>query len=434
MELREPKKKRHVRLGNQMPLPIGLGKKEWPVYEAYLTPMGCSVLQQQDMIELNSMGCFGKGSLSRGFPSFGKARYGAPPIIRNRQWICRQEWLRQFNELSMKSVDSEEGICELSQSEIDKDINCLDDPTKESASPPNIIEVETNSATLKKCDKQKEINKEVEIDKEIEIVTANVNSTKENNIEIIEVDECKTDESEEKPVENQDFTFTEDDICFGNSNTSIENKLLVLPDSDSETENYFKEIKPKIEYETCPVLEALNLTFEETFFLLFGLGCLNLYDYSGETLSIDAAWYHFRKMDQNFVQKYVVYHYFRSKGWVVKPGLKYGGDFLLYKQGPSFYHASYIVLIDVLDADTLIRDETKCTPRTWNDLLGLERLSETAAKEILFAQVLWPSSASQSFDLMPVDVIFEFSVKELLWRRVNPKHNKDIEEDDDDSS
>lgn len=427
MDLREPKKKRNVKLKKQIPLPIRLNKNEWHVYVAYLTPTGSCVLHEQDMIELQSMGCFGKGSLSRGFPSFGKARYGAPPVIRNRQWIRRKEWLKQFSELNIKSTDSEESVRKLPQSEIDREISCLDDSMKENTSPPDIIEVESNSVTSEKSDKQKEI------DKEIEIVSAKINTDEKNNIEIIEVDECsKTDKTEELCI---DFSFKEDDIYPGDSsNTDVENKLLVLPDSDSETENYFKEIKPKIEDESCPVLESVNLTFEETFFLLFGLGCLNLYDCDGDLLSIDTAWYHFRKMDENFLQKYVVYHYFRSKGWVVKPGLKYGGDFLLYKQGPSFYHASYIVLIDVLDANTLIRDETKCTRKTWNNLLGLERLSETAAKEILFAQVLWPSSASQPFELVSVDVLSEFSVKELLWRRLNPKHNKDIDEDDDDSS
>lgn len=32
-----------------------------------------------------------------------------------------------------------------------------------------------------------------------------------------------------------------------------------------------------------------------------------------------------------------------------------------------------------------------------------------------------------------MDILSEFSVRELLWRRWNPKHNKDVEEEDDDS-
>lgn len=56
---------------------------------------------------------------------------------------------------------------------------------------------------------------------------------------------------------------------------------------------------------------------------------------------------------------------------------------VLYKQGPPFYHASYIVIIDILDGDALVTDQNKCMRKlTWNSLLGLERLSETAAKVI----------------------------------------------------
>lgn len=54
---------------------------------------------------------------------------------------------------------------------------------------------------------------------------------------------------------------------------------------------------------------------------------------------------------------------------------------VLYKEGPPFYHASYIVIVEVVDADSLILDSTTSTRSvTWNSLFGLERLSETAAK------------------------------------------------------
>ena len=145
-----------------------------------------------------------------------------------------------------------------------------------------------------------------------------------------------TDNSQGKSMESEeknflaDFNLKENDVCFADNNTDVQNKLLVLPDSDSETENYLKEIKPKIECESFPIQETLHLTCEETFFLLYGLGCLNLIDFDGNLLDIDSAWHIFCKTDKNFVSKYVVYHYFRSKGWVVKPGLKYGGDFCKY--------------------------------------------------------------------------------------------------------
>ena len=42
-----------------------------------------------------------------------------------------------------------------------------------------------------------------------------------------------------------------------------------------------------------------------------------------------------------FIIKYAVYHHFRSLGWVVRGGLKFSVDYLLYKRGPVFSHAEF---------------------------------------------------------------------------------------------
>ncbi|CAK9828092.1 tRNA-splicing endonuclease subunit Sen2 [Anthophora retusa] len=398
MNLREPKKKRHVKLKNQLPFPIVLcGKNEWTTYTAHLTDLGSCVIDPNEIVAIHSMGFFGKSSLSRGLPSFNKVQ--TPVVVKNRQWLRRQGWLKQFNKLSMepngKQTNVEENKEKLHSIQLDEnDMKLPSDRRKEST--PDIIEKDASSVPSLKCKNNPKSDEEVKVD-----------------------------------YENLNFTFDGNNVCY-TSEADVQTELLILPDSDSETESYLKNIKPKIESESFPVQETLHLTFEETFFLLYGIGCLNLIDFDGNLLDVDHAWHLFCKTDQNFIPKYVVYHYFRSKGWVVKPGLKYGGDFLLYKQGPPFYHASYIVVIDTVDGDSLIRNEAECMHKlTWNNLLGLERLSETAAKEILFAQVLWPSSASQN--LSNVDILPEFSVRELLWRRWHPKYNRNVEEEDDDS-
>ena len=53
---------------------------------------------------------------------------------------------------------------------------------------------------------------------------------------------------------------------------------------------------------------------------------------------------------------------------------------MLYKEGPPFFHASYIVIVEVVDADSLLMNPALSTRSTWNSLFGLQRLSETAAK------------------------------------------------------
>lgn len=103
--------------------------------------------------------------------------------------------------------------------------------------------------------------------------------------------------------------------------------LLVLPDSDSDYEGYLNNVCPRLEKEQFPIRETLHLTLEEAFFLSFGLGCLQVIDLFGNCLSLGGMWQLFCKSQKDFIQKYVTYHYFRSKGWVVKPGIKFGGDF-----------------------------------------------------------------------------------------------------------
>ncbi|KAK0264957.1 tRNA splicing endonuclease subunit sen2 [Friedmanniomyces endolithicus] len=49
--------------------------------------------------------------------------------------------------------------------------------------------------------------------------------------------------------------------------------------------------------------------------------------------------------DNHFLLNYVVYHHFRSLGWVVRPGLKFGADYMLYNRGPVFSHAEFAVII-----------------------------------------------------------------------------------------
>ncbi|CAG8524278.1 199_t:CDS:2, partial [Scutellospora calospora] len=79
------------------------------------------------------------------------------------------------------------------------------------------------------------------------------------------------------------------------------------------------------------IQEHLHLTTEEAFFLNFGLGCLEIYDTNDDSP--------LTKLDNPFIIRYVAYHYFRSLGWVVKGGMKFGCDYVLYEKGPVFKHA-----------------------------------------------------------------------------------------------
>nr|CAD7392357.1 unnamed protein product [Timema cristinae] len=209
---------------------------------------------------------------------------------------------------------------------------------------------------------------------------------------------------------------------------SVEEKVLVVPDSDSEDENFLDHISPRIEPEVFPVREMLHLTLEEAFFLSYALGCLQVLDLFGNTLTVVDTWGLFSESQKDFVQKYVAYHHFRSKGWVVKPGLKFGGDFLLYKQGPMFYHASYIVLVEVIKVEDQTRDIVLSRRAlTWTRLIGYNRVAEASGKEVLVCQVVWPSVPTIDSPAL----LSHFSVAEVLLRRwISSQEREDQDKDE----
>ncbi|KXJ11368.1 tRNA-splicing endonuclease subunit Sen2 [Exaiptasia diaphana] len=173
------------------------------------------------------------------------------------------------------------------------------------------------------------------------------------------------------------------------------------------------------------VFEHLQLTLEEAFFLSYGLGCLNVYDDNKKALSIGDLWREFSQVKKNFIPCYIAYHYYRSKGWVPKCGIKYGTDFVIYKEGMPFYHSSYSVIVQVADQDSLEPVMTDvCTPYTWAGATGLNRVSEHAAKEIMICYVLLPSGITEKELCLPC-CIPRFKVQEVVLRRWIPERSRE---------
>jgi tRNA-splicing endonuclease subunit Sen2 len=71
------------------------------------------------------------------------------------------------------------------------------------------------------------------------------------------------------------------------------------------------------------------LNVKKAFFLCFGLGCLSVSSSTSITksLSISELWKIFTEYDSEFPFKYAVYHKLRSKGWILKNGIKYGCEY-----------------------------------------------------------------------------------------------------------
>ena len=167
------------------------------------------------------------------------------------------------------------------------------------------------------------------------------------------------------------------------------------------------------------IADCLRLELYEAFFLSYGLGCLIVNDCDSDNeMSIDDMWHKFSKVDTEFPHKYAVYHHFRSKGWVVKNGCKFGADFLLYKDGPPFYHASYSVWIRCF-ARNEGKHSSNINPRCldWTSLTGLNRVTESASKELMLVDVFEAKQPRAKNCHTVTDYLKSVNLQEVLVRR-----------------
>lgn len=81
--------------------------------------------------------------------------------------------------------------------------------------------------------------------------------------------------------------------------------------------------------------------------------------------------------------KYKTYEVLRDAGWIVRSGLNYGTDFVLYRSSPDTEHAEYAVVAMNQDggADT-----------TWRRLLGINRSCVGAKKVGTRPQIVFSSN------------------------------------------
>lgn len=446
MELREPKAKKRVSEPHDLPFPLTFDEntKQIIQYTAHLSTSGTCIVHPEEikavyrmvkiiipllfsnqqsfifsnnlifkwLIIFNNQGYFGKGSLSRSAPCFGKRRFGAPPQVRERQWQRRKTWLEDLKNLEAesftftpetsndpsKSIDdpgkSTDGPSQpasdlfleviedttgekinkpippqsspLSSKEpkkkslnsqdfiplVDKRTRALseassveilvdsDDQQKPSTSskPPEDTGLESNDKKTVNIENKTNKNNSKVGDDSMDIDEVILDSSEDDICEVNDkISESGTIEEDNYPLESDSYCDNYDNLMDVNETEENLNEVIVLPDSDDDSQdnqdpevyvkNYMDNVNPRLESDGFPMTETLQLTFEETFFLMYGLGCLQLVNYDGSFFSILDAWKHFNKQDKHFLPRYIVYHYYRSNGWVVKPGIKYGGDY-----------------------------------------------------------------------------------------------------------
>lgn len=194
--------------------------------------------------------------------------------------------------------------------------------------------------------------------------------------------------------------------------------------------------------------EHLQLSNEETFFLVYGLGTLQVYDHAQNTvISMSSLLSLFRRHscfpprsssinlepDDPFLVSYVVYHHYRSLGWIVRSGVKFGVDYLLYNRGPVFSHAEFaLVVIPSYDdpywsetEDRRIRSSEK-QARSWWWLHCVNRVQAQVRKSLVICYVEVPPPTIVDYDQNDIGALLgRYQVRDITIKRWVPNRTRD---------
>ena len=198
--------------------------------------------------------------------------------------------------------------------------------------------------------------------------------------------------------------------------------------------------------ETFKNEEHLQLSNEEAFFLVYGLGALQVFDEERNNIvpasslfSLFCRHSYFPprdfaevEPDNPFVISYVVYHHYRSLGWVVRSGVKFGVDYLLYNRGPVFSHAEFAVVVVPSYSHTYWtetpqrRDRaTIKQTRSWWWLHCVNRVQAQVKKTLVVCYVDMPPPAPNSLQGDIGEQLRRYSIRDVSIRRWVPNRSRD---------
>ncbi|TFK51666.1 tRNA-intron endonuclease catalytic domain-like protein [Heliocybe sulcata] len=196
-------------------------------------------------------------------------------------------------------------------------------------------------------------------------------------------------------------------------------------------------------------LEHLQLTLQEAFFLLWTLDCLTVVDPNTNcAMTLQQIWQRFQqahlppypshpadptslRFDNPFLINYVVYHHYRSLGWVIRNGIKFCVDYLLYKRGPVFHHAEFALVVcpvyeDEDDRQTCPFDLQNVDPFSWTWLSTVNRVNSQVQKTLVLTYVTIPARSRCNAELLASPACLQyFSIREVVLRRFIPARMRD---------
>lgn len=177
--------------------------------------------------------------------------------------------------------------------------------------------------------------------------------------------------------------------------------------------------RSNIDIEIIRNLETLELQPIEAFFLTWSLPILSL---GVDELFTQLFGKRYSDILQpeiyQFIIQYVSYHHYRSHGWCVRSGIKFGSDYLLYKRGPPFQHAEFCIMV---------MDPTVSRDYTWYSTIS--RVCGVARKTMILCYVEPLVNRDQLqrlwHDRKYTELFGSFQISEVIYKRWTPGKNRD---------
>lgn len=93
---------------------------------------------------------------------------------------------------------------------------------------------------------------------------------------------------------------------------------------------------------------SLVLFPEEALFLHQHVNCLEIRDLEDKPIHTERLWKIFCNLKESFVECYIAYLYLKSKNWVIKSGIKFGGDYCEFRHDLFTNHSLIIQIFSAL--------------------------------------------------------------------------------------
>ena len=185
--------------------------------------------------------------------------------------------------------------------------------------------------------------------------------------------------------------------------------------------------------------EVLQLAAEEAFFLMH-LSLLKV-KYEGEFLSLRQFLHYIgssSRPDDPFLVRYVAYYHFRRQRLIVKPGLKFGVDYLLYDRPIVIAHANHCV--NVLGSYHLwetanVGERLVKEQMTWQEINLWQRLMGNVRKrlKLVYVEIPPPNEDEDWRDINGREdlerLLQKYRIREVMNSRMVISRERDIKPD-----